>query len=209
MRRFGMSLLIIILVGIPLVFVVLSRWDDISHSITMLSISKRKSGSNFTFINKVPGYNARMLDTAYLDYIAGKLTIFAPNGVIDVAANSGDRKVTTRYTVTTMRIELVPKLDRYIVGTSGNEFFAAYGIYSVEGDTLVVKIALNFEDSKLSASTHAEEEVFLDVLYQVLYFAHGVTYGVDFTEGFDKNQKDMKEFLRTNIFAWPIVIEKP
>ena len=208
MRRRGLLFIVFLLLAFPIVLIVIQHWGGITRGYTMLKASKRKLGSNYSVANTVPGYTVTLADTAYLDYITSRLTIFSPNGVIDPAANSGHREVTTRYTVTAIRIELVPALDRYILGISGNDFFAGYGTYLVDGSTLVVKIALNFNDSMLYTSAHGTEEVFLDVLYQTLYFAHGVTYGGDFTAGFVQNKKDMQDFLRTGIFAWPVVIQK-
>lgn len=183
MRRWGLLFIVFLLLSLPVVLIVIQHWDTITHGYTMLKASKRKLGSNYSVVNTVPGYTVTLADTAYLDYITSRLTIFSPNGVIDPAANSGHREVTTRYTVNAIRIELVPALDRYILGVSGNDFFAGYGTYLVDGDTLVVKIALNFNDSMLYASAHGTEEVFLDVLYQTLYFAHGVTYAADLYSG--------------------------
>lgn len=208
MRRWKLFIIAFLLLTAPIVLVVISHWGDIAHIYTMLTSSKRNVSARYSVVNSVPGYTVTLADTAYLDYITSHFTIFSPNGVIDPAANSGHREVTTRYTVTALRIELVPVLDRYILGVSGNDFFAGYGTYLVDGNTLVVRIALNFNDSMLYTSAHGTEEVFLDVLYQVLYFAHGVTYGDKFTEGFDRNKQDMQEYLRTGIFAWPVVIKK-
>lgn len=208
MRRWGLLFIVFLLLSLPVVLIVIQNWGGITHGYTMLRASKRNISPSYSVVNTVPGHTVTLADTAYLDYITSRLTIFSPNGVIDPAANSGHREVTTRYTVNALRIELVPALDRYILGVSGNDFFAGYGTYLVDGSTLVVKIALNFNDSMLYTSAHGTEEVFLDVLYQTLYFAHGVTYGGNFTAGFDQNKKDMQEYLRTGIFAWPVVIKK-
>ncbi len=208
-RKIWIVLILVTIIAVPLIFAfIVPHMDDLVHTASMLKASKRRVGSNYKIVNTIPNYTIELKDTAYLDYITGQLTIFSPNGVIDVAANSGHREVKKRYTVTDLRIEFVSKLDRYILGLSGNETFSSWGTYAVEGNVLVVKIALNFNDSMLSSSPTAPEEVFLDTLYQTLYFAHGVTYGVDFTEGFEKNKKDMLNFLRTGIFAWPVKISR-
>ncbi len=109
MRWVAIIFIIVLLLVLPVVFIiVILHWGDITHSITMFKASKRKLDSNFQVVNSIPGYTIKLVDTAYLDYITGKLTIFSPNGVIDPAANSGHREVTKRYTVSTLRIDFVP-----------------------------------------------------------------------------------------------------
>jgi hypothetical protein len=82
---------------------------------------------------------------------------------------------TQRYTVSHLKFELVPTLDRYMIGLGGSTDFAGRGVYAVEGDTLVVRVSINEEqlEKGKAIGQFAMEDMFLDTALQTLIYATG------------------------------------
>ncbi len=208
-RSYALIGLIVLILVLPIALLVVQNWEKISDKIAILTVSKKRQVSPaYSAVSTTPDHTITLRDTAYFDYATSHLGIFNTHGVIDPATHSGDSTVDTRYTISNLRFELVPVLDQFIVGVGGKKNFAGWGTYVIDGDTLIVRVALNFDDPALSERKSSPAEVFLDVAYQTLYFAHGLTPGDKFVDAFVKNQNDIAEYVRSGIFAWPVDIAK-
>lgn len=154
MRRTAIIVGALVLVVLPLVLVVYSKWDVIEQAVFKTKFLARKTQSpQYSAETKVPDYHVAVVNTAFLEYIAATMRLYDTNAIADPEMYFGNRATTKRHTVSHLRIELVPVLTRYMVGLGGSGDFAARGIYTVEEETLVVRVSI--DEKELEKKQHA------------------------------------------------------
>ncbi len=147
MRRVVIAVIAVIILILPLVFVVYSKWDTIQEALFKSKFTSRRTVSpQFTAETKTPGATIAIVDTAFLEYIAATMHIYDVNAIVDSEMYFGNRESITRHTVSHLKLELVPTLTQYVVGLGGSQDFAGRGTYVIEGDTLIIRVSLNEEE---------------------------------------------------------------
>lgn len=171
------------------------------------------TSTHFDTSSSVSGYTVRLVDTKYLDYAATKLGIFSQNGIVDPRIYRGFPDIKNRYTVSKIQYSLVPMVDPAVVMISGPKSFVGRGNFRVQGDTLIVEVSLDLENliNSLVPTQYPLEEAFVRTAMETLYYAHGLVSMSDtrtLVIGLDKIKEDIKNYLYSGIFPWPIRIEK-
>ena len=87
---------------------------------------------------------------------------------------------------------------------------AAYGDYSVEGDTLVLRVQFSPpETAMIEAGQHTQEATFLLAALQTMQYAHGVSSDPRATLDVLLNvQQGITTYLYNNVLPWPIQISQ-
>lgn len=209
MRR-AAAIGVLCIIVLPLVLLVFLNADRIKEAVQVFYWSHTRSTSpQYTAETKTPGYSVAVVNTAFLEYLASTMNIYGDEAIVDPRVYFGEPDNPERYTVSHLKFELVPMLDRYMVGIGGKNDFAGRGVYAVEGDTLIVRVSLNEEEV---AKTDVEgqfalEDIFLDTALQTLSYVRGSTGSFMDIATVAKIQKDIKEYVRTGIFERPIRID--
>lgn len=209
MRR-AAAIGVLCILALPLVLLVLLNADRIKEAAQVFYWSNTRSTSpQYTAETKTPGYSVAVVNTAFLEYLAATMNIYGDEAIVDPRVYFGEPDNTNRYTVSHLKFELVPTLERYMVGLGGKDDFAGRGVYAVEGDTLVVRVSLN--EAQI-ANTNVQgqfalEDIFLDTALQTLSYVRGSTGPFVDIATLAKIQKDIQEYVRTGIFERPIRID--
>ena len=172
--------------------------------------TNRTISEQYKVASKVPDYTPKIVDTSYLDYVMASLKIFDNQAIADPAIYRGSRDSKTRYTVFRVQIELVPRIDQFLLALGGENDFAGRGTYLVENDTLIVQVSID-PNEILQGGTqgqYALEDVYLQTALQVLVYAVGSPDTRMDPKELIKIDNDLKEYLYTGIFKRPILIEK-
>lgn len=206
MKRIAVIIGAIVIFILPLALVLYQKWESIRQTFFKSTFVFRKSvSSQFGAETKMPGYNIALINTVFLEYIAATMHLYDVNAIADPEMYFGNRAMTKRHTVSHLRIELVPTLDRYMVGLGGSVDFAVRGIYVIEKDTLVVRVSLDeAELNKTNPSgKFVPEDTFLDIALQTLVYATakpGAT--LDFV-ALGALKKAIDENIKTGVFPRP------
>ena len=211
MKRIWLIIGSVIVIFLPVVLLVYKNLDATKKSLSLLKfITKRTVSPEFSVASQVPDYTPKIVNTSYLDYVIATMKIFDNQAIADPLMYRGTRNSKTRYTVSRVQIELVPRIDQFLLAIGGENDFAGRGTYFVKDDTLVVQVSLD-PDEIVQGGTqgqYAMEDMYLQTALQVLVYAVGSpNKRMDPKELF-KIDTDLKEYLYTGIFKRPIVIEK-
>lgn len=177
MRR-AAAIGVLCILAFPLVLLVLLNADRIKEAAQVVYWSNTRSTSpQYTAETKTPGYSVAVVNTAFLEYLAATMSIYGDEAIVDPRVYFGEPDNINRYTVSHLKFELVPTLERYMVGLGGKDDFAGRGVYAVEGDTLVVRVSLNqAQIAKTNVQGQfALEDIFLDTALQTLSYVRGST----------------------------------
>ncbi len=210
MRR-AVAIGVLCIIVLPLVLLVFLNADRIKELAQVVYWSNTRSTSpQYAGETKIPGYRVAVVNTAFLEYLAATMDIYSDQAIVDPRVYFGKPDRPERYSVSHLKFELVPTLERYMVGLGGEDDFAGRGVYAVEGDTLMVRVSLNEEEVAKSdvEGQFALEDIFLDTALQTLSYVRGSTGPYMDIATMAKIQKDIKEYVKTGIFDRPIRIEK-
>jgi hypothetical protein len=211
MRRIVLVIGVIFVLTLPIALLIYQNSDAIKEAARVFYWSNDRSTSpQYTAEVKTEQYSIAIVDTAFLEYLAATMGIYGEQAIVDPAVYFGDPDNLQRYTVSRLKFELVPLLDRYMVGLGGEDDFAGRGVYAVEGDTLVVRVSLN--EGAISGSDvqgqFALEDVFLSTALQTLSYVRGTAGPYMDPASLSKIEKDIQEYVHTGIFTRPIRIER-
>ena len=211
MKRIWIIVGSVIVILLPVVLLVYKNLDVTKKNVSLLKfITNHTISEQYKVASKVPDYTPKIVDTSYLDYVMATLKIFDNQAIADPAIYRGSRDSKTRYTVSRVQIELVPRIEQFLLAIGGEKDFAGRGTYFVKDDTLVIQVSLD-PDEILQGGTqgqYALEDMYLQTALQVLVYAVGFPdTRMDPKELF-KIDTDLKEYLYTGIFKRPILIEK-
>lgn len=210
MKRVAIFAGLILLVLLPIILLVLRN--------PLVSMYLRRTfgipgggvtAPQYTAESKATGKKLTLEDTRYLEYVAANLGIFEIEGVYDRDVYRGNRTAPKKHTVTRVKFELMDDLNSYVYGLTGGKLFAAKGDYRVEGETLLVSVAIfpdSIENNPLG-STYALEQAYLKTAFVTLLYAHGISDPRSTATQLEKLKRDMKEYLESGMFAWPIRID--
>lgn len=211
MKRIVVIIGAAILLLLPLSLVAYQNWDKFIDAMVKQKFLSRKTVSpQYSAETKVPDMTVAVADTAFLEYIAATMKLYDDNAIADPEMYFKNKTSTKRYSVSHLKFELVPVLARYVVGLGGSTDFAARGIYTVEGDTLVIRVSIDenqLEKSNLPGR-FAIEDMFLDTALQTLIYATGKPGAPISPMELAKIQKAIKDNIPTGIFPRPVKIEK-
>lgn len=202
---------IVIVILLPFVLLVYQNLDAIQRNLFMVKFSTtRSTGEQYTAASKVPAYTPKIVNPSYLEYVVARMNIFGNQAIADPAMYRGNRESATRYTVSRVRIELVPRIDQFLLALDGVNDFAGRGTYMVQDDTLVVQVSLDPDEIPRGGidGQYALEDVFLKTALHVLVYAVGSAERRMDPAELSKIDKDLQEYLYTGIFKRPIEIEK-
>lgn len=211
MRRIAIIICVAAIFLLPLALVAYQNRESIRQVFFKSTFVFRRSVSpQYSIETKTPGYNVAIVNTAFLEYITATMHLYDVNAIADPEMYFGNLATTKRHTVSHVRIELVPTLERYMVGLGGSDDFATRGIYAVEEETLVVRVSL--EEQELVKTNiparFALEDMFLDATLQTLVYATAQPgESINFTVLSDL-QKSIEENIKSGLFPRPIRIEK-
>ncbi len=172
--------------------------------------TKVQVSDQYIVVNEARTSTLKLVDTAYLDYVAANLGIFKDQAIVDPRAYRGFPDIQNKYTVSRVQFILVDDMDAFVYASSGKKAFASKGDYRIVNDTLEVSISLNndeFTQGPLNKQ-FVLEETFLKTAFVTLLYAHGMSTPLETARVLEKIKTDMKEYLQTGIFAWPIRIEE-
>ena len=200
-----------IVILLPLVLLTYKNLDTIKRNFLMVKFSTtRSTGEQYAVSSKVPVYTPKIVNPSYLEYVTARLKIFDSQAIVDPAIYRGSRDSKIRYTVSRVQIELVPRIDNFLLAIGGENDFAGRGTYLVENDTLIVQVSIDPNEIPQGGikGQYALEDVYLQTALQVLVYAVGSPEKRMDTKELAKIDKDLQEYLYTGIFKRPIVIEK-
>lgn len=211
MQRTLVIIGIVVLLVLPIVLLAF-RHPAISTQVQkILRVTTNNQVSDqYVAASEAPGRTLKIVDTAYLEFVAANLGIFKDKAIVDPQLYRGKTDATQKYTVSHVRFVLVPDVEAFVYGSSGKEAFASKGGYRIDGDTLEVLISLNADEIRRGAfnTQFPFEEAFLKTAGVTLLYAHGVSDPMETAKMLEKLKNDMKEYLYTGIFAWPIRIDE-
>ncbi len=211
MKRIWVIIGIVIVILLPVALLVYQNLDVIKKNVSLLKFSTRHTISQqYSVASKVPVYTPKIVDTSYLDYVIAYMKIFDNQAIADPEIYRGSRDSKTRYTVSRVQIELVPRIDQFLLAIGGENDFAGRGTYTVKDDTLIVQVSID-PNEILSGGVrgqYALEDVYLQTALQVLVYAVGSPDKRMDPKELAKIDKDLQEYLYTGIFNRPILIEK-
>lgn len=211
MKRLWLIIGIAIVIFLPIALLVYQNLDVTKKNLSLLKfITNRTISEQYKVASKVSDYTPKIVDTSYLDYVMATMKIFDKQAIADPAMYRGSRDSKTRYTVSRVQIELVPRIDQFLLAIGGENDFAGRGTYLVENDTLIVQVSI--DPNEISSGgvngKYALEDVYLQTALQVLVYAVGTPYKRMDPKELAKIDNDLKEYLYTGIFKRPILIEK-
>lgn len=211
MKRMWLIIGIVIVILLPFVLLAYKNLDAIKRNFFMVKFSTtRSTGEQYTVSSKVPVYTPKIVNPSYLEYVTSRLKIFDTQAIADPAMYRGSRDSKTRYTVSRVQIELVPRIDQFLLAIGGENDFAGRGTYVVKDDTLIVQVSI--DPNEISSGgingQYALEDVYLQTALQVLVYAVGSPNKRMDPKELAKIDKDLEEYLYTGIFNRPILIEK-
>lgn len=212
MRRVIIFFVAVIIVVIPLVFVTYRNWGAIQEAVFKTKFLMRRSSTpsqKYSAATRTPEATIALVDTAFLDYITETLHVYDVDAIADPERYMDKKTSVVRHTVSRLTFELVPTLERYIVALGGSADFAGRGMYTVEGDTLVVRVSLN--EAELIKShgpvKYNMEDMYLDTALETLLYATAKP-GISITPTeLAKVQKAIKDNVTSGIFVRPVNIE--
>ncbi len=209
MRRFVILLGSGILVTIPVVFFVISQRQKLANQTPVWPLMQTTPvPERYSVESDVPGYTIKLTDTKFLDYVADNIGIFKPNAVVDPESYQGGS--TARHTVSHIKFVIIPRVSKTLVAVPGRKDMAAYGDYTVEGDTLVLRVQFSpTETAAIGAGQHTPEATCLLVALQTMQYAHGVSSDPRATLDVLLNvQQGITTYLYNNVLPWPIQISQ-
>lgn len=211
MKRIWIIIGIVIVILLPVVLLVYQNLDTIKRNIFVLKFSTmRSTREQYKVSSKVPVYTPKIVNPSYLEYVTARLKIFGSQAIVDPAIYRGSRDSKTRYTVSRVQIELVPRIDNFLLAIGGEKDFAGRGTYTVKDDTLIVHVSIDPNEILRGGvrGKYPLEDVYLQTALQVLVYAVGSPDKRMDPNELAKIDKDLQEYLYTGIFQRPIVIEK-
>lgn len=201
----------VIVILLPFVFLVYQNLDAIKKNLSILKFSTKPTTSRqYSVTSTVPVYTPKIVDTSYLEYVMASMKIFDNQAIVDPDIYRGNRESTTRYTVSRVQIELVPRIDNFLLAIGGEHDFAGRGTYTVKDDTLLVQVSVDPNEIANGGvhGKYAFEDMYLQTALQVLVYAVGSPEKRLDPKELAKIDKDLQEYLYTGVFKRPIVIEK-
>lgn len=208
MRRIAIFIVLGILLLLPMVLVVVQRRNSSTNSVATWPLTKKtQSPERYTVTSDDPRYTITLLDTRYLDYVADNVGIFTPQGVVDPESYQGGSRAL--HTISRVKFAIVPAIAKLLVAVPGQKELASMGDYTVQGDTLVIRVSFNpAETVALGSGQHALEDMFLRAALQTVHYAHGLSTDPRVNaETFGNIQSGIKEYLYNGVLPWPIRIE--
>ncbi len=209
----GILLLGLLLLPLVLFFV---RKPQVATLLPLLVRPKSATTNRYSVQTDTAGYSLALVDTSYLDYVAADLNIFMPNVIADPRVYSGNLgAMQKRTTVTSIKFVLVDKITTKPISTiinfdakTGSIQIVARGDYIVEGDTLVIRNAVDFASigSSEFVNKFAWEDAFLRASVTTLYYALGKSDQISDRQAFGKIKQDIDKNVYTGIFSWPFRI---
>lgn len=198
--------IVIVLLLLPLALFIF-RTTSISTFIRLPV--KPQVSEKYIMKSDVSDYNLVLADTSFLDYMVLNMGIFNPQQIVPPDIYNGNPEKKERFTVTSIKFMLVPTIQKFLVGISGETDFAGRGDYSIDGNTLIVRVSLNMnEKGNKLAGQYTYEDTFIRTAMETLYNARGFTKGLAESEGFVKIKTDIDELLHKGLMPWPIRIEQ-
>ena len=183
--------------------------SKITQELQVIKWSNKKGlNKKVTSYSSVPKNTLIINDTSYLDYVADTFKIYSKDAILDPNSYFGNKGATKRYTVSNLRFELVPKLEKYVVALGGTVDFATRGIYKVDGNTLIIQVSINNDELANSEFTgqNPAEDAYIQTALQTIPFAIGSPQQALDPDKLTKVNDDIKSYLTTGLFAHPIKI---
>lgn len=208
--------LIIILCGVVLLpFVILFLRTPRVMTLLPFSRSSEVKTDRYRVQSSAEGYTLTLADTRYLDYVTAQLNLFAPDAIADPRMYSGIKDA-KRMQVSQVQFVLVREVDRTlstIVEGNGRETpvtILSNGDYDVQDDTLIIRVAVQFEALKRSPLTKkfAWENAFLRAAVNAMYYALGDTDPQANRRELVRMKADIDQNVYTGLFSWPFRIEE-
>ena len=136
MKRIWFIIGSVIVILLPVVLLVYQNLDTIKRNFFILKFSTtRSTGEQYAVSSKVPDYTPKIVDSSYLDYVIATMKIFGSQAIVDPAIYRGNRESTTRYTVSRVQIELVPRIVEFLLAIGGVKVFARSRMLFCDGFT--------------------------------------------------------------------------
>lgn len=182
---------------------------------SLFGAPKSVISQKYTVESIVPGYDLRLVNTAYLEWLTEKLRIFDAQGVIAPTYHI-DKSNLDRRTITSIRFRLVehvnfpltsimPELRPFepVRRTGSAE-------YEIDGDTLTISVYLNIAELAKDKNFSKDElgQKFVQLVSLIMYNA---SFKEKDSVGSARDiniVRDIREYLRGNIFPWPFVVEE-
>ena len=210
MRRALIVIGVIILLVLPLALWIFKNPALYTLLPSILQPHSQSVSARFSVANRMPGYSLKLVDTAYLEYVAAYMGIFSDKAIVDPQSYRKPAGTLKRYTVSRVQFVLMPTIDQFLLALSGKKEFAGRGDYVVEGDTLVIKVSVSYDEQQgFFTKKFSTEDAFLRTAFQTLYYAHGLSDdGVVNAQAFAKIKTDMTDNLYGGVFPWPVRIDR-
>ena len=180
---------------------------------TQLPVFLRYSGHqivspSYSAKSEVPGYTLTLTDTRYLDFVTETFGIFGMQAIVDPRVYHGFPDIKLRYTVSHIQLILVPTVDTPLALIPGRTTFIGRSDYQVDGDTLVVRVSLDFAElTKNPTGPNLFEDTFTRAALPAFYYAHGLSDGKTNSGTFDTIRRSIQDYLNNGLFGWPVKIE--
>lgn len=211
-RRALLVVISILMVAFPIVLYVLTK-PNISVLIpTPLNFFNAPSSDmQFSTESQLPGYTLSLADTRFLGYVTETVDIFASNALADPRHWRKQFNITQRASVTRVKFVLVQQVSSpigYVVNPKTAEILGRGG-YDVDGDTMVIRVALDTEALAKAgkADTRSLEDTFLNTAIQTMYYAKGKVDPGEDRRIFGQLKVDMEQYLyKMGVFIWPFRI---
>lgn len=163
----------------------------------------------------VPGYDLRLVDTAYLEWLTTKLQLFNDQGVIEPTYYI-DRSNLDRRTIASITFRLVEHVNFPLTSLMPElrPFEPARRTgsaeYVIEGDTLIISVYINIADLTKDKNFGKDElgQKFIQLVSLIMYNA---SFKEKDSAGSARDigtLSDIRQYLRGNIFPWPFVVEE-
>lgn len=128
MKRIWLIIGSVIVIFLPIVLLVYKNLDATKKNLSVLKfITSRTKSQQYSVASTVPDYTPKIVDTSYLDYVMATMKIFDNQAIADPQIYRGSRDSKIRYTVSRVQIELVPRIDQFLLAIGGENDFAGRG----------------------------------------------------------------------------------
>jgi hypothetical protein len=201
----------------PLLLLVVNRSFYAKRLVSRIGESLEKKLSNkFSVASEIEGYTITLVDTAYLEWVAENKKIFTPNAIVDPRVYQGFPDLNLKYSISKVKFVFLEELDRpmsIIVEGDGRDsplVILGKGDFSVEGDTLVIRVSLNLSqinDESISGK-FSFEDAFLRTAVSTMYYSVGLLDPLSENKALLEVKQNILDYLYGGIFSWPFRIEK-
>lgn len=172
--------------------------------------------ARFSVASSIPKYHLVLVDTAFLDYMSGKLGVFNGGAIIDRKYQNGMETEEIRHTIERVRFVLVPVVDSPVymtaeVGPDPRVVPVPWGKtgYEIQQDTLVIQVYLDIPvlTRGVVLQKFTLEDKFLQMALSALYYATSYKGTKIDAEALSAIKMQIQDNLYSGILPWPFRIE--